>query len=303
MQITRRHFIAATAAAAIVPARGWATTFLSIGDIRIDTLSDGNLPLPASFALGDIPREQADPILKKYGITSDQFDRPCNVTLLRDGTNTVLFDVGAGSDFIPTTGKLMDAFDVLGITPEDVTHVVLTHGHPDHLGGLLDDFDDPMFYDAKHMIGKQEFDYWLDPDTVNTIVAERTTMAVGAKRRLETVESSITTFDDGDEILPGVAAQATYGHTPGHMSFEVRAGSESVLITGDAVVDHHLAFERPEWHSGADQDPDTAVVSRTRLLDRLATEQMTLVGFHLPGGGIGRTERTGDGYRFVAAEG
>jgi glyoxylase-like metal-dependent hydrolase (beta-lactamase superfamily II) len=200
---------------------------------------------------------------------------------------------------MPSAGKLMDAFDQLEITPDDITHVVFTHGHPDHLWGLLDDFDDLLFPDATHMMGKAEFEYWMDPETVSTIARERTTMAVGARRRLEAIEDTITTFTDGDEILPGIAARATFGHTPGHMSFELAGGA---MIVGDAIVNHHLAFERPEWRAGSDQDPDLGARTRLRLLDQIATEQVQIIGFHLPGGGIGRAERSGDGYRFIAGD-
>jgi glyoxylase-like metal-dependent hydrolase (beta-lactamase superfamily II) len=106
-------------------------------------------------------------------------------------------------------------------------------------------------------------------------------------------------FDAGNEILPGVAALATYGHTPGHMSFEIRQGQTAALVLGDAIGNHHVGFRKPEWPSGSDQDQDQAIASRKMLLDRLAHEQMQLVGFHLPGGGIGRAEVAPEGFRFV----
>jgi len=302
MTIARRSFITgatAATAASLSPFRGWAKTSLSLGQVQIDTLSDGYLIQPGAFALGDLSPDAARPILARYGITPDRFEPPCNVTLLRDGTNTVLFDVGSGPDFVPTAGTLMDAFDTLGITPDDITHVVFTHTHADHLWGLLDDFDDLMFPDAQHMIGKTEFDYWTDPETVNNVSENRVQMAVGAKRRLDAIEDQIITFRDGEEILPGIMARATFGHTPGHMSFQTAGGA---MILGDAVVNHHLAFERPDWHAGPDQDPDLAAQTRVSLLDQLAAEHLTIVGFHLPNGGIGHTERNGDSYRFVPDE-
>jgi glyoxylase-like metal-dependent hydrolase (beta-lactamase superfamily II) len=301
--LTRRHFLtSATAALAtpLLPRRVWAGTSLTLGDFQIDTLSDGNLVLPGDFILGGMPQDEMAAIVAKYGLPTDQLTPPCNVTLLRDGTNTVLFDVGAGPDFQPSAGKLLEAFDALGLTVEDVTHVLFTHAHPDHLWGLLDEFDEPLFPNAKHMIGQAEFDYWTDPDTVNTIGEARTTFAVGAARRLEVIADATTFISDGAEVLPGVAAHLTAGHTPGHMAFELRSGSEAVMVVGDAIGNHHVAFERPDWASGSDQDKDMAAATRLRLLDRLASEQMALIGFHLPGGGIGRAEAlAGGGFRFV----
>ncbi|MFN4129970.1 MAG: MBL fold metallo-hydrolase, partial [Paracoccaceae bacterium] len=101
-------------------------------------------------------------------------------------------------------------------------------------------------------------------------------------------------------ILPGIAARLTPGHTPGHMAFELRAGSESVMVVGDALGNHHVAFERPDWASGSDQDKDLAAKTRLALLDHITADQMRLIGFHLPGGGVGHAEKSGDGYRFIA---
>jgi glyoxylase-like metal-dependent hydrolase (beta-lactamase superfamily II) len=291
--------MALAGAAIATPRTSWAASTLQLGATRIDTLSDGNLVLPVSATLGPTPAADAAPVLARYGITDGPLTPPCNVTLLRDGTNTVLFDVGAGPDFMPSAGKLADAFAALDLSPDDITHVVFTHAHPDHIWGLLDDFDDPMFPQATHMIGKTEFDYWMNPATVDSIDAGRTTFAVGARRRLEAIEDMLTTFTDGQEILPGIAARASFGHTPGHMSFDLRGGSEHAILTGDAIINHHLAFERPDWRTGSDQDPDLGATTRTRLLDQIASDQMRLIGFHLAEGGIGHAERHGEGYRFI----
>lgn len=300
--ITRRHFLTATAAGLalpVLPSRIWAATTLSLGPVRIETLSDGNLVLPGDFILGGMPQDEMTDIVTRYGLPTDQLTPPCNVTLVRDGTNTILFDVGSGPDFQPTAGKLPEALEAAGLTVEDITHVVFTHGHPDHLWGLLDEFDEPVFPNAAHLIGQAEFDYWMDPETVATIGEARASFAVGARRRLEAMADRFTFFADGQEILPGIAAHATFGHTPGHMAFEVRGGSDSAMIVGDALGNHHVAFERPDWASGADQDGAMAAATRGALLDRISAAQMRLVGFHLPGGGIGRAERTGGAYRFV----
>jgi glyoxylase-like metal-dependent hydrolase (beta-lactamase superfamily II) len=300
--LTRRHLLATAAAALalpLAPRRLWAATTLTLGAMQIDSLSDGSLMLPGDFILGGMPADEMAAIMQKYGLPSDVLTPPCNVTLLRDGTNTVLFDVGAGPDFQPTTGKLADALAALDLSPEEVTHVVFTHAHPDHLWGVLDEFDEPVFINAQHLIGQAEFDYWTDPGTVDSIGEARTTFAVGAARRLAVMADTIQTVSDGQEILPGVAARLTPGHTPGHMAFELRAGTEAVMVVGDALGNHHVAFERPDWASGSDQDGELAAATRVALLDQIAGSQMHLIGFHLPGGGIGRAERSAGGYVFV----
>ncbi|MCG3266601.1 MBL fold metallo-hydrolase [Yoonia sp. I 8.24] len=305
MTFSRRQMISSTSAAAMslaLPTTTWAQSSLDSGETRLDTLSDGNLVLPRSFSLGETPPAGTDAILAEYGITGDAFTPDCNVTLLRTADRTVLFDVGAGQEFMPTAGKVLDAFDALGVDPYDVTDVVFTHAHPDHLWGVLDDFGDLMFPDAAYHIGRSEWDYWTDPNTVSTIDQGRVTFAVGAKNRLSQISEQITLFEDDQEILPGVLSRLTPGHTPGHMSFEVQIGGESVMIVGDSIVNHHIAFAQPTWLSGSDQDAPLAAETRVSLLDQLSQSQMRLIGFHFPGGGLGRVERRGDGYYFVGEQ-
>ncbi len=302
MTLTRRHFLATAGAAAALPQRLWARTTLDLGGTTVETLSDGHLVLPARFLLADRPVEDATDILARHDVGPDQYQAPCNLTLYRDGTNTVLFDAGSGADFMASAGRLTEALDAIGLDPSEVTHVVFTHAHPDHIWGVLDDFGDPLFSEATHLIGQAEFDYWTDPGTVDSIGEARAAFAVGAQRRIEAISDRLETFADDSEILPGIAAFATPGHTPGHMSFELRKSGISALVVGDAIVNHHIAFERPGWHAGSDQDPELAASTRTALLDRLAGEQMPLIGFHLPQGGFGRAERQGDAFRFVPGE-
>ena len=163
----------------------------------------------------------------------------------------------------------------------------------------MDEFEEPIFPNAEFMIGQAEFDYWINPETKTTIGDARTTFAVGAERRLAAIAEIVRFVSDGEEVLPGIAARLTAGHSPGHMAYQLGAGPESAMVVGDALGNHHVAFERPDWASGSDQDKDMAAATRVKLLDQLASEQMRLIGFHLPGGGIGHVEKTDTGYRFV----
>ena len=304
MPLSRRSFISSGTGfliAGSVPEISIAD--ISLGQATLSTVSDGSLILPRGFIFEPMPQDELKPILKEFGVGGEQLTPECNLALYRDGTNTVLFDVGSGPDFMPTAGKIVESLDALGLAPEDITHVLFTHAHPDHIWGLLDEFDEPLFYEASYMMGRAEWDYWWNPETVNSIGDARAAFAVGAKRRMEAIEDMVELFDDGQEVLPGIAAVSTPGHTPGHMAFEIRQGGAAALVVGDAIGNHHVAFRKPDWPSGSDQDQDTAIATRRMLFDRLTSEDMTLVGFHLPDGGMGYASKDGDAYRFVSEAG
>jgi glyoxylase-like metal-dependent hydrolase (beta-lactamase superfamily II) len=275
---------------------------VALGEMQVMTLSDGHLTLPRSMLFADLEPDAVDRILRVHRVAEGPIHPPVNVTLLRHEGRVVLFDAGSGSGFQATAGKLATALDAAGVSPEDVTHIVFTHCHPDHLWGVLDDFDDPLFPNAEYMMGADEWDYWYDPNTASTISGDRASMAVGARRRLEIIEERLSRFGDGQEILPGVAAHATYGHTPGHMSFELRNGGQSLLVVGDAIGNHHVNFSEPEWHIGTDQDAEQAAKTRRRLLDMLWHDQMQMIGYHFPNGGIGWVRNAKTGFRFFAAD-
>ncbi len=297
--LDRRSFIGGVAALPFAPRVAHA---FSMGDAELITISDGSIALPISLPK-DKPGEELAALTSRFGISEgDAPARPLNVTLWRNGDRTVLVDAGSGTQFLPTAGELFENLDAAGVAPEDITDVVFTHGHPDHLWGILDDFDEIAFPNAALHMGQAELDYWMDPATVESLPENRQMFAVGATRRLEAMVDNLSTFNDGDEVVPGLTAVATPGHTPGHVSFLAEKGGTSAMILGDAVVNAHLNFARPGWLSGGDQNPELAAQTRVGLLAELAKTEMLAIGFHLPGNGIGRVETDQDGYMFVAED-
>lgn len=303
--MTRRDVLVAGAAAgftaAAAPRFAFAAGGVTLGAKTIDVVSDGHLTLPLSFSFPDVPEAEVKALLAAHGMPTDQSTPDCNLTLLRDGDRIVLFDAGSGPNFMPTAGKIADSLAAIGIDPAVVTDVVFTHAHPDHVWGVLDGFDDVVFPEAAFHMSRVEWDFWRAPETLDTTPEERKTFVIGARNRFEKMEERITLFDAGAEVLPGVEAFDTRGHTPGHTSFVVHDGSSSVMIVGDAMTNVAISFERPDWPTGSDQDPQKGAATRKMLLDRLAQDKTQIVGFHLPHPGLGTVERKGTAYRFAAS--
>ena len=302
--ITRRHLIAsaaaAGAAAGFMPVRSWAQASMKLGEASIDIVSDGHLQLPLSMVLGRVPEDQRAEWLKSHPEDVETVKSPLNLTLYRDGERTVLFDAGSGPNFMASAGKIKDALDAIGVAPDDVTNVVFTHAHPDHIWGVIDDFDEMVFANAEYAMSQVEWDYWFDPETVNKVPEERQSFAVGAKRMMEAIEEKVSRFTPGSEVLPGIEAFDTSGHTPGHTSFVIHQGSDSLMVVGDVLTNAEYSFSHPEWEMGTDSDAAQGVAARKALLDRLATDKTHLVGYHLPHPGTGRVEKKDTGFVFVA---
>lgn len=284
----------------LIPLRAAASP-IRLGERSVEPVSDGHLTLPMSYYMPDAPKEEVAALLAANGLPIDQVQPPCNATLLRDGDRLVLFDAGSGPNFMSSAGRLVENLEAMGVAADAVTDVVFTHGHPDHLWGVLDDFEEEPFVNAAYHFGAAEFDYWRAEGTLAATPEARKSFVVGAQNRLAAIEERVSVFKGGDEVLPGIEAVDTPGHTPGHVSFVVHGGGEAVTIIGDAIVHPVISFAHPEWRAGSDQDPDLAIATRKMLLDRLAAGGTQVIGFHLTAPGAGRVERSGNAYRFVAA--
>lgn len=294
--LTRRQ----TLSAALGAATGlmWTRVASAAGE-EIKTLSDGALTLPTGALSRSANADQIKKALSDAGLATDITRNPLNVSVLVRGDDVVLFDCGSGPNFMPGAGQLPDSLNAAGIAPERVKHVVFTHAHPDHLWGALDDFGTPAFPNAAYHMAVAERDYWFSPDVYKSLPEDRHAFAAGAQRIIKELDSVMKWFKPGDEVVPGVSAFDSRGHTPGHVSFDVRVGNEIVAVVGDAITHGVISFQHPEWAGGFDQEPEHAIASRKRLLDRFANEKSQIIGYHLPGGGIGRVERVGGTYRFV----
>jgi glyoxylase-like metal-dependent hydrolase (beta-lactamase superfamily II) len=293
--------MAALCSVGSVPRRAWAAHGFTVGTFSVTVISDGTLSLPVSFVLPQADRKDVEGLLGTGAALEAALKSEVNVALVKAGEATVLIDTGAGPDFMSGLGKHADALEAAGIASDSVTHVVFTHAHADHLWGVIDPLDGgTRFPKARHLMTAIERDFWSAADAETRVPEAMRGMAIGTGRRLNTLADSIESIPPGTEIVPGLAIVDTAGHTPGHVSVRLQSGGSTLLIGGDVLTHRTVSFERPEWGWGADMDSDKAIASRRRTLDMLANERIPLLGYHLPWPGLGRVERQGTAYRFVA---
>lgn len=305
---TRREMIAASLAAAVamsaggvpVPAQASAGVHrFTLGDLEITVLSDGILNVAPRLLNRDMTEEAIEAEIGGALSASGQVQYGVNIVLVRAGAELLLVDAGAGGTFVPTAGKLDTRLKAAGIDPATITKVVITHGHPDHLWGLVDDFDEPRFPNAQHIMPAPELDYWRKVD-VRSLPDRMQGVAVGAKRVIDTVGERLAAIAPDAEIAPGIAYISTPGHTPGHCSVRVASAAQGLIVTADTLFHPLVSFAHPEWQPVADMDGAEAVASRRRLLDIAATDRLQLASYHIPFPGLGHVERHATAYRWLA---
>lgn len=269
------------------------------GEFEITVVSDGHLTLAASaFARNAEPSRLA--ALLALADPSGQVNAPTNVTLVRAKSDLILIDVGAGPNFMPTAGKLVDNLAGLGVDRAKITKVVFTHGHPDHLWGTIDEFEDaPTFPNASYVISAAEWNLWMSADVLTKIPPDRQNFAPGAKRNLSRIKDKVRAIKPGEDIATGMRSIDTRGHTQGHISIEIAGSHEPLIVLGDALTHPVISFKYPGWTPAADHEPDLGVATRMKLLDRLASDRNPIIGYHLPDPGLGRVERRDGAFAFV----
>lgn len=281
----------------IIPS--FAKSKIKLGHKTIYSISDGHLQLPTSMLFPDVDLVELEALLSSNGLDTKSLSPECNLTLVEDGERKSLFDAGAGPNFMASAGQLLSSMDEEGISPEAITDVIFTHGHPDHIWGILDDFDEISFPRARLHFPRVEWDFWRADGTLEKMDEARKSFVVGARNRMAVMEERVELFNAGDEVVLGIEAVDTAGHTPGHCSFAIHNGSNSVMVIGDAITNHAVSFEKPAWPSGSDQDRELGIKTRLMLLDRLAADNMQVIGYHLPNGGMGYVERKDQAFKFI----
>lgn len=296
----RRRVLAAGAAlllpSAYMPASAQvvARTGGGSGDAVVTVLSDGGFEMPAAMLARDVEPQAIQAVTQRAGPLTTVL----NVTCLRRGDQTIVFDCGSGANFLPGTGKLAASLEAAGIAPDSVTHVLFTHLHPDHLWGALDDFDTPLFPKARCLADAAEVAYWTSPKVYEGLPEDRHAFAAGAQRVLKELGDRLETRAAGQEWAPGITAFGTPGHTPGHVSFAFTDAEGPVFVVGDALTHPVISFAHPDWRPASDHEPDRAVATRRALLERAVAEKARIIGYHLPSA-IGHVEKQGAAYRFV----
>lgn len=253
-----------------------------IGALQAWSLRDGAMTIPndnQALGAGRTSQEVAA-LLTAAGLPGDTIGVSIEPLLIRDGDRLVLIDTGTGPQM--GAGKLRASLTAAGMRPDQVTDILISHSHGDHVGGLVRASGDLAF-----------------PNATIRMSAAEWTAAQGyapAKALVKTIAPRVQTFTPGDVVAPGITSVAINGHTPGHVGYEIVSGSDRLLYVGDAFHSAIISVQRPEWANAWDDDRATAAASRQALLERAASQNLRLYAGHLPWPGLGRVQRHNDGF-------
>ncbi|MGY2135800.1 MBL fold metallo-hydrolase [Pseudomonas reactans] len=275
-----------------------------VGEIDVLVISDGVLPLPTQTMSTNADPTARAAWFKEMFLGPDAFDWALNVLVVRSGEQVILVDAGLGGQFpgFPRAGQFPKRLEAAGIPLSSVTDIVITHMHMDHIGGLLvDEVKRKLRADVRIHVAAIEVDFWTSPDFTYTDMPAPVpdVLRATAQQFMALYKDNLHTFDDEQEVAPGVVAKLTGGHTPGHSVVYVNSGGERLTFAGDALFP--VAFEHPDWHNGFEHDPEESVRVRVRLMNEAAASGELFVATHLPFPSVGRVVVKGDVFRWVAA--
>jgi glyoxylase-like metal-dependent hydrolase (beta-lactamase superfamily II) len=296
--LSRRHALMTAAAlpmAAVMPRGAMAAAEMKgssaaafhrfkLGSFEVTTLLAGSMAVEGpqqSFGLNVTPEEFAAASAANF-IPADKVQFYFTPTVVNTGKELVLFDTGLAPEGI------VAALASAGYAPDQVDTVVLTHMHPDHIGGLAGDAG-PTFANARIVTGAVEHNFWMGAANE------------GFDAKVRPLNDKITFVDDGGSVAGGITSMAAFGHSPGHMGYVIESDGQRVVLTADTANHYVWSLGYPDWEVKFDADKAAAAATRRAVFGMLAADRVPFIGYHMPFPSLGYVEAQGGGFRYVPA--
>jgi glyoxylase-like metal-dependent hydrolase (beta-lactamase superfamily II) len=272
-----------------------------LGDFEVTMIADSDAFVDGPFPLigANADKEEVEALMQANLLPAHRYRPGFTPMVVNTGKEVLIFDTGNGErGFVPRPagGWLAKQLAPAGIEPEQVDVVVLSHGHPDHIGGVLEN-GKPLFPNARYVTGAIDYDYWSGDKPTGDLAKH----AAHYRDYVVPFAGKTTFLKPGDDVVPGIRAIGAYGHTPGHLGFDIESRGKRLVFWGDCAHHQVASLARPDWHCVFDVDKEQAAKTRARMFDMAASDRVAVSGFHMPFPSIGYVERRPEGgYRWLA---
>src|SRR5450755_4948765 len=253
----------------------------------------------------NIKKDVVNAALAEVFMEKDMMTTPYNPICINTGSKLAVIDTGTGEANYKKSngvgGQFITNLAASGIDCAAVDTVIISHFHGDHINGLLMADNSLTYPNAEIVVPAPELKYWMDDGEMSRATNERVQINFKNIRRVfnADVMKRVSTYEWGKEVVAGITAQGTPGHTPGHTSYVLASGSDAVYLQSDVTHVPFLFVRHPDWHAFYDQDGDMAEATRRKVYDMLVADKMRVQGFHYPFPSLAHVEKVGTGYREI----
>jgi glyoxylase-like metal-dependent hydrolase (beta-lactamase superfamily II) len=274
---------------------------MMLGEFEVTALSDGTVKLPMADLLTNTTKAKTNAALARVKLASP-VETSVNGYLINTGTKLVLVDAGAGGLFGPTLGNLVANLKAAGYQPEQVDEIYITHLHADHVGGLSAD-GKTVFANAVVRADQRDAEFWLSQANMDAAPKDAKGFFQGAMVSINPYVAAgrFKSFDGNTELVPGVKALASHGHTKGHTTYVVESKGEKLVLWGDLMHVAAVQFPDPSVTIQFDTDSKPAAAERKKAYADAAKGGYWVAAAHLSFPGIGHLRVDGRGYAFIPA--
>lgn len=285
-----------------LPRSNAAIYHFKIGEWNGMSVCDGKLSFsPTFFVPNANPTEIAASLTENF-LPTEELSIYVNVLYLDTGSHKVLIDTGVGKTGQDTAGQVVTNLESSGVRAEDIDTVIITHAHPDHIGGLTTKTGELNFPNAQYYLSENEWNFWTAStvEMPNSLLNEedKQQMINAIEPQLQAIANRIVLFQPGDELIPGIEAIDVSGHTPGQSAYLISSGNEQLVVTGDVFYSDPLNLEHPDWEVRFDVDPKLGVATRERVLKEFNSDRGLLLVPHMPFPGLGHVDARSDHYEW-----
>ncbi|MFY8038078.1 MAG: MBL fold metallo-hydrolase [Bosea sp. (in: a-proteobacteria)] len=272
------------------------------GDMTVTAINDGFAQRPLEGFIRNAELSAVQAAMGAAFLSTNALSISFTTLVVQDGAQVTLLDTGNGDSGAPTSGVWMRNFRAAGFTPEQVTRVVFSHFHGDHINGLRLKDGTLTFPNAELIVPAPEWAFWMDDARMGAAPEAMRGAFANVRRVFAPVAANVKQYQPGAEVAPGITSVAAFGHTPGHCVFMISSGTGKLMFMADTTNHPALFVKNPDWSAIFDMDADVARATRRRLLDMAAAEKTQVHFYHAPFPATGFIAKAGNSYDFVPVQ-